>query len=180
MTAVLEQTATAEAPQTETPKPQPPKGKAAAPKADAKAAKTEAPETPNAPVPQGDSRYAEPKVAGSLAERVKAARAAGFSRTTLQAETELTPAQLWRIENGRAHRHEVAQLVAVLDKIDAGELQPPQKPGKVSETQTRLNAVKRVLEEAHAGLTKAAILEKVAEAIAALEPQPEPAEPSAA
>lgn len=179
MTAVLEQTATAEAPQTETPKPQPPKGKTAAKteKADVQAAKVE---TPDAPVPQGDSRYADAKVAASLAERVKAARVAGFSRTTLQAETELTPAQLWRIENGRAHRHEVAQLEAVLNKIDAGELQPPQKPGKVSETQTRLNAVKRVLEEAHAGLTKAAILEKVAEAIAALEPQPEPAEPSAA
>lgn len=125
-------------------------------------------ETPAAPVPQAESRYADEGVAASLAERVKAARDAGFSRTTLQSETELTPAQLWRIENGRAHKHEVTQLVAVLDKIDAGELKPPTKPGKISETQVRLNAVQALLEAAKEAKTKAAIVEKIDEALETL------------
>ena len=127
-------------------------------------------QTPDAPLPQADSKYADSEVQQELAAGVVAARAAGFSRTVLERLTELTPAQLWRIEQGRAHKHEVAQVRDVLDKIKSGEVQPPQRPGKVSETQVKLNAVKTLLEEAQHAKTKADILEKIGEAIEALAP----------
>jgi ribosome-binding protein aMBF1 (putative translation factor) len=89
-------------------------------------------QTPDAPVPGSDSRYADEEVQKELATGVRAAREAGFSRTRLQQLTELTPAQLWRIEQGNAHKHEVKQVRDVLERIASGELQPPVKPGKAN------------------------------------------------
>lgn len=143
-------------------------------------ATTEVPEVveptqvPDAPVAKSDGKYASEDDAKLAAQRVLAARDAGWSRTSLQELTELTPAQLWRIEQGRMHAHEAAQLNAALDKIDAGELvAPAKKGGKISESQSKINAALAILTADRPKATKAELVDVIAEAVAALDPQPE-------
>lgn len=98
---------------------------------DVPSASVEAPEA----APTADSRYPAPKVAQEVARRVKAARDLGFSRTRLEELVEaeggnMTPANLWRAEQGRVHVAELAYLEPVLDKIDSGKIELPAKPVK--------------------------------------------------
>jgi hypothetical protein len=110
-------------------------------------ATVETPET-QAPVARADDRYPADEVSAELARRVLAARAAGWSRTQLQVVSELTPAQLWRIENGRVHRHEVEQLAEVLSRIESGELAAPAQNsrGRSSTPDDRDERIRRALE----------------------------------
>lgn len=112
------------------------KGKGRAPKAaskpvDVPSASVETPE----PATSSDSRYAPEEVSQEVAERVKAARDAGWSRTRLQELVEaeggsMRGSALWRAEQGRVHAAEINYLVPVLDKIASGELTLPAKPIK--------------------------------------------------
>ncbi len=145
MTAVMEQTATE--PQTAR------KGKGRAPKAaskpvDVPSASVEAPESGAS----NDSRYAPEDVAQEVADRVKAAREAGWSRTRLQELVEveggsMKGSALWRAEQGRVHAAEINYLVPVLDKIESGELTLPTKPVKdPGALQARIDAALTLLE----------------------------------
>jgi hypothetical protein len=71
--------------------------------------------------------YAPKDAAQTLAEQVQAARVAGWTRPALTELTKLTPAQLWRVEHGNAHAHEVEVLTVALAKIASGEVKPPAK-----------------------------------------------------
>lgn len=137
------------------------------------AAVLEAAQTPDAPVAKADDKYADKEVSEEASRRVLAARDAGWSRKALQEHTELTPAQLWRIEKGRIHRAEVAQLVEVLDKIDAGELVVAgRKGGKISDAQVKINAALAILRQDRPKATKADLMQAIDEAVHALAPEP--------
>lgn len=137
------------------------------------AAASEAAQTPDAPVAKADDKYADQEVSEEASRRVLAARDAGWSRKALQEHTELTPAQLWRIEQGRIHRAEVAQLVEVLDKIDAGELVvAAKKGGKISDAQVKINAALAILTQDRPKATKAELVDAIFEAVRALDPEP--------
>lgn len=126
-------------------------------------------QTPDAPVPTVESRYADERTAEEVARRVKAAREAGFSRTRLTDLTELGGSALWRAEGGRVHKHEVEQLVAVLDRIESGELEPPSR-GKVSEVDAKIKGVLAILVEGgqNPKLTKAELVDVIQRAHDAL------------
>lgn len=91
-----------------------------------------------APAPVSESaggRYAPAEVASSVADRVKAARTAGFSRSQLEALVAeaggyMGGSALWRTEAGRVHADEVPYITEVLDKIDAKAVEPATRGGK--------------------------------------------------
>lgn len=92
---------------------------------------------------QTAARYADAETATRLAEGLRAARAAGFTRPALRELTGLTAAQLWRGEQGRAHAAEVRSLDDALARIASGDVKPPERA-----TATRSSA--RVAPAAHA------------------------------
>lgn len=132
--------------------------------------------TVEAPVAQADSKYASDEVRAELASRLIAARQAGWSRTKLQELTELTPAQLWRIEQGNVNRSEVAQVEEALAKIDAGDVQLPARKGKIGKAQAKIDSALAILLAVNEKLTKKELVEVVGQAVEALNATDEPTE----
>lgn len=122
----------------------------------------------DAPVAQASDKYATDAQRETLSKGVLAARQAGFSRTQLQELTELTPAQLWRIEQGNAHKHEVDQVEVALAQIESGDVQPPARKGKIGKAQAKINAALSILLSANEKLTKAQLVDVVSQAVEAL------------
>jgi hypothetical protein len=129
---------------------------------------TEPTEVADAPVAQADSKYASDEVRASIASRLIAARQAGWSRTKLQELTELTPAQLWRCEQGNVNRSEVAQIEEALAKIDAGDVQLPPRKGKIGKSQAKIDKALALLIAVNEKLTKKDLLDVVSQAVEAL------------
>lgn len=128
----------------------------------------------DAPVAQADSKYASDDVRADLASRVLAARQAGWSRTKLQELTELTPAQLWRVEQGKVNKSEVAQVTEALAKIESGELVAPARKGKIGKVQSKINAALAILVPANEKLTKKELVDVISQAVEALNAVDEP------
>lgn len=79
--------------------------------------------------PPADEPKVDPKQVKALCERVTEARKA-FGRAKLAEIVGITPSQLWRCEaaQSRPRPDEVPLLVSALERIDSGELVPPEKP----------------------------------------------------
>lgn len=124
-----------------------------------------------APVPTPrDDRLPDPERRDQVAEGVLAARAAGWSRTALEEASGFTPAQLWRMEQGRVHLDEVDAITDVLTRIADGELKPPPgaRGGARPALDRRLTAAREVLEAVPERASRAQLADAVAAALAAL------------
>jgi len=132
----------------------------------------------DAPVAQADSKYAADDVATDVASRLIAARQAGWSRTKLQELTELTPAQLWRCEQGKINKSEVDQVLEALAKIESGELVAPVRKGKIGKVQSKINSALAILVPAAETdkITKAGLVDAIRQAVDALNATDEPVE----
>jgi len=154
-------------------------------------------ETADAPevaeVAKANDKYPAKEVGQALGARLSAAHDVGWTRPMIQKlvasvkiEDVSGPAEdadgftmggsaLWRSRDGRVHDAEVPYLTAVLDWIDAGTVQLPEKstknPAKLQErllaAQTSLDAIK-ALAEGSTELKKVGELREVLTAIVGL------------
>lgn len=104
---------------------------------------------------QAAAKTVEPTVdeatAKALADRVLKARAIpGCSREVLGRLADLTPAKLWRVEQGRVQAAEVQALVIVLDALDEhglpAEYRPKAKAAKAGKAPTRAELADRLVQ----------------------------------
>jgi hypothetical protein len=72
-------------------------------------------------------RYADPDVALQVAGRLTNAKIKGFTRPMLCELTGMNGSAVWRAQNGRIHPDEVAAVTGVLDRIESGEVAPPER-----------------------------------------------------
>lgn len=133
----------------------------AQPKADAK---TEA---------KAPARYADADTAQAVADRLAAARAKGFTRPAVMELTGYTASAIWRAENGRVHPGEVATVTAALDRVESGDVAPPERRNggraRVADLEARLDATCRDLKDAvETEKSLASLRKRVAATLAAL------------
>jgi hypothetical protein len=69
--------------------------------------------------------YAAKDIRVSMATTIEKLHANGWTRPMLQVATGLTPAQTWRIRDGRAHAREVPIIEAFLVALAEGKIKKP-------------------------------------------------------
>jgi len=100
-------------------------------------------------------KYPAQVVRDEVAALVASWREAGFTRPQLTELTGFGGSALWRAEKGNVHRTEVATYDELADRIAAGDVQPPRKPGKVDPTQERVDAAVALVDALTDKATKA-------------------------
>lgn len=112
--------------------------------------------------------YAIEVDAATVASELRAAREAGFKRPELADLTGLTPAKVWRAEQGRLHASEYLPVRSALDKIASGEVKPAAAQRSASAEQVRIDAALRAIAGVPDKATKAELWAALASVAATL------------